>query len=225
MNVLVTGGSKGIGKDIVLELLKKESINKVYITSRNTDNLALNSPKVIKINLDYLKPNWSVEVLDKVALEPIHVLINNSGYLYNGSVEDTSSDEITKMVTINYTGPFKLVQSLLNNLKSGKAHIVNIGSMGGFQGSSKFPGLSIYSSSKAALATLSECWAEEFKEFGVKSNCLALGAIDTEMLQDAFPGYKATVSSTEVATSIVDFALNYSCVINGKVLPLSESTP
>jgi 3-oxoacyl-[acyl-carrier protein] reductase len=225
MNVLVTGGSKGIGKSIVLELLKNDSINKVYITSRNTENLDVNSPKIIKINLDYLNPNWSEEILYKIAQEPIHVLINNSGYLYNGSVEKTSSDEITKMVTINYTGPFKLVQTLLNNLKLGKAHIINIGSMGGFQGSSKFPGLSIYSSSKAAFASLSECWAEEFKEFGIKSNCLALGAIDTEMLQDAFPGYKASISPTEVATSIVDFSLNYSGVMNGKVIPLSESTP
>ena len=97
--------------------------------------------------------------------------------------------------------------------------------MGGFQGSSKFPCLSLYSSSKAALANLSECWAEELKEFGVKSNCLALGAVDTEMLQEAFPGYKASISSSEIAPSIVDFALNYSRVMNGKVIPLSENTP
>jgi NAD(P)-dependent dehydrogenase (short-subunit alcohol dehydrogenase family) len=97
--------------------------------------------------------------------------------------------------------------------------------MGGFQGSSKFPGLSLYSSSKAALANLSECWAEELKEYEIKSNCLALGAIDTEMLQNAFPGYKATVSSSEIAVNIVDFALNYGKVMNGKVIPMSENTP
>mgnify|MGYP006158730907 CR=1 FL=1 len=225
MNVLVTGGSKGIGKSVVEELIKSDSINKVYITSRNRNNLKVTSSKVITIELDYLRPDWNIDLVKVIGEDTIHVLINNSGYLYNGSIKDTSFEEIDKMVSINYTGPFKLVQLLLDNLKSGKAHIVNIGSMGGFQGSSKFPGLSLYSSSKAALANLSECWAEELKEFGIKSNCLALGAIDTEMLQEAFPRYKATISSSEIAVSIVDFALHYSRVINGKVIPLSENTP
>ena len=225
MNVLVTGCSKGIGKNIVDELLKKELINKIYVTSRNINELNLNSPKVIKVELDYLKADWELDLLKVVAENPINVLINNAGYLYNGSLKDTSYNEIDKMVSINYTGPFKLVQLLLENLKRGKAHIVNIGSMGGFQGSSKFPGLSLYSSTKAALANLSECWAEELREFEISSNCLALGAVDTEMLQCAFPGFKARVSSSEISTIIVDFSLNYNGFVNGKIIPLSESTP
>ena len=225
MNVLVTGCSKGIGKNIVDELLKKELINKIYVTSRNINELNLNSPKVIKVELDYLKADWELDLLKVVAENPINVLINNAGYLYNGSLKDTSYNEIDKMVSINYTGPFKLVQLLLENLKRGKAHIVNIGSMGGFQGSSKFPGLSLYSSTKAALANLSECWAEELREFEISSNCLALGAVDTEMLQCAFPGFKARVSSSEISTIIVDFSLNYNRFVNGKIIPLSEGTP
>ena len=225
MNVLVTGCSKGIGRDIVKEFLKKDNINKLYITSRDIDNLNLDSPKIIKVHLDYLNPKWESVFLETIAENPINILINNAGYLYNGSIEDTSFSEIEKIVSVNYTGPFKLVQALLPNLKKGKAHIVNIGSMGGFQGSSKFPGLSLYSSSKAALANLSECWAEELKEFGVSSNCLALGAVDTEMLQVAFPGYKASVSSLEISSMIVDFSINYGKLINGKILPISENTP
>ena len=225
MNVLVTGCSKGIGKNIVDELLKKDLINKIYITSRNINELNVNSPKVIKIELDYLKTDWELDLLRVVAENPINVLINNAGYLFNGSLKDTSYNEIDKMVSINYTGPFKLVQLLLENLKKGKAHIVNIGSMGGFQGSSKFPGLSLYSSTKAALANLSECWAEELREFDISSNCLALGAVDTEMLQCAFPGFKARVSSSEISTMIVDFSLNYNGLINGKIITLSEGTP
>ena len=225
MNVLVTGCSKGIGENIVDELLKKDVINKIYVTSRNINELNVNSPKVIKVELDYLKTDWEYALLKVVSENPINVLINNAGYLYNGSLKDTSYSEIDKMVTINYTGPFKLVQLLLENLKKGKAHIVNIGSMGGFQGSSKFPGLSLYSSTKAALANLSECWAEELREFDISSNCLALGAVDTEMLQCAFPGFKANVSSSEISTIIVDFSLNYNRLVNGKIFPLSEGTP
>jgi 3-oxoacyl-[acyl-carrier protein] reductase len=132
---------------------------------------------------------------------------------------------MSNMVQINYLAPIQIVQSLLGNLKRGKAHIVNIGSMGGFSGSSKFPGLSIYSSTKAALANLSECWAEELKEFGVTSNCLALGAVNTEMLKNAFPGYEAPVNSRLMGEKIVDFSINFNGVLNGKIIPFSVSTP
>jgi NAD(P)-dependent dehydrogenase (short-subunit alcohol dehydrogenase family) len=97
--------------------------------------------------------------------------------------------------------------------------------MGGYQGASKFPGLSAYSSSKGALANLSECLAEEFKEDGIKVNCLALGAVQTEMLEAAFPGFQAPVSPVQMACHILNFAESGHTVYNGKVLPVSVSTP
>lgn len=224
MNVFVTGGSKGIGKAIVQQLISHSEVSKIYVGSRKPDEVILNE-KVVSIELDFLKENFIDSVQSVLKGIPIHILINNAGYLYNGSISETSDEEFSKMMAINYRGPFKLVQGILENLKTGEAHIVNIGSMGGFQGSSKFPGLSIYSSTKAALSNLSECWAEELKPFNIKSNCLALGAVNTEMLKSAFPDYEAPVSASEMAKHIVDFSLNTSTVINGKVLPLSVSTP
>jgi NAD(P)-dependent dehydrogenase (short-subunit alcohol dehydrogenase family) len=109
--------------------------------------------------------------------------------------------------------------------RSNQAHIVNIGSMGGFQGSSKFPGLSIYSASKAALANLTECLAEEWKEYNINVNCLALGSVNTEMLQSAFPGYEANVSPHEMAKFIADFSINGRALFNGKVIPVALNTP
>ena len=181
--------------------------------------------KVVYIRCDFLKENWIEKIKSVVRNEEINILINNAGYLYQGSVKDTSSTEMNNMVQINYLAPIQIVQSLLSNLKIGKAHIVNIGSMGGFSGSSKFPGLSVYSSTKAALANLSECWAEELKEFGVTSNCLALGAVNTEMLKNAFPNYEAPTSSTLMGEKIVDFSINFNSVLNGKIIPFSVSTP
>ncbi len=105
------------------------------------------------------------------------------------------------------------------------AQVINIGSMGGYPGSSKFPGLSIYSSVKGALATLSECLAEELKEYHIKVNCLALGAVQTEMLEKAFPGYVAPVSPAEMAAFIQNFILETSKCMNGKVIPVSLNTP
>ena len=104
-------------------------------------------------------------------------------------------------------------------------HVVNISSMGGIQGSMKFSGLSAYSSSKAALITLSELLAEEYKETGPSFNVLALGAVQTEMLEEAFPGYKASVSAVEMARYIMQFSLTGHQMYNGKVLQVSNSTP
>jgi NAD(P)-dependent dehydrogenase (short-subunit alcohol dehydrogenase family) len=97
--------------------------------------------------------------------------------------------------------------------------------MGGVQGSSKFPGLSAYSSSKGATVILTELLAEEFKKTGPAFNSLALGAVQTEMLEEAFPGYQAPLNAAQMAEYIVDFALNGHQFYNGKVLPISSSTP
>ncbi len=97
--------------------------------------------------------------------------------------------------------------------------------MGGVQGSEKFQGLSLYSASKAALAVFTECLAEELKTHNVKANALALGAVQTEMLSHAFPTYKAPLQASEMADYIADFALNGHQYYNGKILPVSLSTP
>ena len=97
--------------------------------------------------------------------------------------------------------------------------------MGGFQGSVKFPGLSFYSASKAALACISECLAVELKEFEITVNCLALGSVQTEMLENAFTGYTAPVTASEMGKLIGDFALTGSRFYNGKIIPVALTTP
>lgn len=97
--------------------------------------------------------------------------------------------------------------------------------MGGVQGSVKFPGLAAYSSSKAAVINLTELLAEEYKDSGISFNVLALGAVQTEMLEEAFPGYKASISAVEMANYIFDFSLNGQKYYNGKLLQVSNSTP
>ena len=109
--------------------------------------------------------------------------------------------------------------------KKQKSHILTISSMGGFQGSAKFAGLSAYSSSKAAIAGLTECLAEEFKGKNIAVNCLAIGAVQTEMLAEAFPGYKAQLLPFQMAEYIMDFAAKGHLYYNGKILPVSLSTP
>jgi 3-oxoacyl-[acyl-carrier protein] reductase len=154
------------------------------------------------------------------------VIINNAGYLLNKPFSETSSFDIETIYKVNVFAPITILQSAFHFLdEQRRCHVVNIGSMGGVQGSVKFPGLSIYSSSKAALANLSECLAEEYKGNNVFINCLALGSVQTDMLENAFPGYVAQVSAKEMADYVVQFSMQDPIYMNGKIISVSSSTP
>jgi len=127
---------------------------------------------------------------------------------------------------VNVFAPALLIKEVLqNNQPEQPTHVVNISSMGGFQGSAKFPGLSVYSSSKAAIANLTEVLAEEYKETNIRFNCLALGSVQTEMLKEAFPTYNSSMSAKKMAEFIIEFSINGSQYFNGKIIPVSLSIP
>ena len=222
---LITGCSKGIGFEFVKIALEKG--HKVIGISRNITPLNnLNHQNLSSLSID-ISNYESINSLRKWIDEHniyLDALINNAGYLINKPFEEISIQEINQVLNTNFTGPTLLIQSLINRLNDG-AHILNIGSMGGFQGSVKFPGLSIYSSSKGALSILTECLAEEFKEKNLIFNCLCLGSVQTEMLQKAFPGYQAPISSKEMAKYFYNFISLKPSLYKGKVLPVSLSTP
>src|SRR5690606_20504642 len=142
----------------------------------------------------------------------------------NKSFLDTSLAEFAQVLQTNLLGHINMIKHVAPLMKSG-GHIVNIGSMGGFQGASKFPGLSAYSTSEGALATLTECLAEEFKEQGIKVNCLALGSSQPEMFEEAFPGVEAGTLAFEMGRYIADFAQNGHKYYKGKILPVANTTP
>ena len=233
MNVIVTGASSGIGFELVKQFVEKENVTNVLAIARRMDRLEslateCDSSKLLVQQFDLKDGEFGFltnsHFFKKVS--EVDVLINNAGLLVNKPFHELTVEDYRNSYEVNVFGPFKLIHASLPWLKrSISAHIVNIGSMGGYQGASKFPGLSAYSSSKGALATLSECLAEEFKEDGIKVNCLALGAVQTEMLEAAFPGFQAPVSPDQMASHILNFAVSGHTVYNGKVLPVSVSTP
>jgi NAD(P)-dependent dehydrogenase (short-subunit alcohol dehydrogenase family) len=154
----------------------------------------------------------------------IDILINNAGVLVNKPFTELTETDFVEMLQSNYIGHVRMIQAALPIMADG-AHIVNIGSMGAFQGSAKFGGLSAYSASKAALHTLTECLALELADRQIKVNCLALGSAQTEMLEQAFPGYESPVMAFEMGKYIADFALTGHRFFNGKVLPVALTTP
>jgi NAD(P)-dependent dehydrogenase (short-subunit alcohol dehydrogenase family) len=154
----------------------------------------------------------------------VDILINNAGVLINKPFTKLLETDFVEMLQSNFIGHVRMIQGVLHLMQE-DAHIVNIGSMGGFQGSVKFPGLAAYSASKAALHTLTECLAFELAEKGIKVNCLALGSAQTEMLEQAFPGYQSPVLAFEMGKYIADFSLTGHRLFNGKVLPVAVTTP
>jgi short-subunit dehydrogenase len=229
MNIIINGGTRGIGKEIVV-FLAGNKLNKILVTGR--DEKALKGLSDRYMNVHSLAIDLSVfetqsEMFINAVLrhfKKVDILINVAGCLVAKEFIKTGNDEARLMMDTNFFGPASVIKILKPYMTAG-THIVNIASMGGFQGSSKYKGLSYYSASKAALACLTECLATEFSESGIKVNCLALGSVQTEMLAEAFPGYKAPVDATEMGEFIADFALKGHKFFNGKILPVAASNP
>jgi len=231
--VIVTGASRGIGYELVKKYASKGF--QVLAISRDSQKLEalLDDCKMLykDASVDFLALDLSNESFDqtlsnyiKDRYTSIDILINNAGAIVVKPFTEISVLELQRVYQVNVLSVFKTIQSLMPHFSSA-AHIVSISSVGGVQGSAKFPGLTAYSSSKAALVGLTECLAEEYKETHLSFNCLALGAVQTEMLEEAFPGYQAPLSASQMADHICDFSLNGHTYYNGKVLSVSKSTP
>jgi NAD(P)-dependent dehydrogenase (short-subunit alcohol dehydrogenase family) len=233
MNVIITGASSGIGFEAALEFTLNTQ-NKVVCIARTADKLRklLEIAKgitpdctLLPVEFDIVNDNYEVLVpFLKERLGSVDILINNAGTLINKPFLETTPADMWQMLESNVMGHFNMIQHVVPLMSAG-AHIVNIGSMGGFQGSVKFPGLAAYSSSKSALHTLTECLAQELVETGIKVNCLALGSAQTEMLEQAFPGYESPVMAFEMGKYVADFAKTGHRFFNGKTLPVAVSTP
>ncbi len=227
MNVIVTGASRGIGLEVIRQFL--DHGDTVFCLTRNTEalrSLATANLHVRATDLSSVESMKEAIAFIKHKVKAIDVIIHNAGSLVNKPYAAISYEELERVYKVNVFAPYYLTQQLLPVLGTEKrSHVINISSMGGFQGSAKFPGLTAYSSSKAAIAGLTECLAEELKDKNISVNCLAIGAVQTEMLAEAFPGYVAPLSPLQMAEYIFDFALKGHQYYNGKILPVSSSTP
>ncbi|MEN8887136.1 MAG: SDR family oxidoreductase [Winogradskyella sp.] len=224
-NIIITGTSRGIGFELV-HLFANQGHN-VLALSRNAAPVAnLHFDNITSFAFDLCNQNDYNKVEDFIKAEWKHVdvLINNAGMLLNKPFAETTFNDFSKVYETNVFGVSEMTRRVLPFMKS-DSHVVTISSMGGIQGSMKFPGLAAYSSSKGAVITLTELLAEEYKETGPQFNVLALGAVQTEMLKEAFPDYQAPTTALEMATYIHNFALTGNAFYNGKVLQVSNSTP
>ena len=222
-NIILTGTSSGIGFELVNIFSKKN--HRVLALSRDNSKLRglkLDGVDALDFDLnhdDYEKIN---EFLNKV--EKIDILINNAGYLVNKPFNETTLEDFKMVYSTNVFSVAMLIKNTIDFMESG-SNILNISSVGGIQGSVKFPGLSAYSSSKGALNILTEMLAEEYKNRGIHINSLALGSVQTKMLEKAFPNFTASTSAIEMAEYIYNFSIQGYRLMNGKVIPVSSTTP
>ncbi len=230
--MVVTGASRGVGREAVLALVNVHAVNVLAVAR---DQAALDS---LQRQCAGARANVETLVLDLAALDAVDNvqrqvgkrrvlgLLNNAGLLRKRGFGMWTLDDLQALFQVNASVPFLLVQALVERLSGDPpGHVVNIGSMGGVQGSVKFPGLAGYSASKMALAGFTECLAEELRDRQVRCNCLALGAVDTDMLRAAFPGYQAPVTAEAMGREVARFLIEGHNYFNGKVLPMSLSTP
>ena len=223
--VIITGTSRGIGYELVS--LFSNAGYSVLALSRNTNPVSkLNDKNITPLKFDLNIPGdyKNVEIYINKHWKQVDVLINNAGSILNKPFSKTTIEDFKNVYNTNVFGVAELTKLVIPFMPS-NGHVVTISSMGGVQGSAKFAGLSAYSSSKGAVITLTELLAEEYKDSGPSFNVLALGAVQTEMLEAAFPGYKAHLSAVEMASYIFDFSEKGQKFYNGKLLEVSSSTP
>jgi len=234
MNIIITGASSGVGFEAVIELILSGN-HKVIALARSQDKLerlleiahGLNPDcQLYALTFDIVHDDYEglLQFIEANFDNRVDILINNAGILVNKPFMELQETDFVEMLQSNFIGHVRIIQALLSLVPAG-GHIVNIGSMGGYQGSAKFPGLAAYSASKSALHTLTECLAQELAGQDIKVNCLALGSAQTEMLEKAFPGYESPVLAFEMGKYVADFALTGHRFFNGKVLPVAVSTP
>lgn len=223
-NIIVTGTSRGIGYELALQFANAG--HQVLAISRKTPQALLEHQNINCLSVD-LADEAALQEVDQflsTAWKRVDAVVHNAGALLLKPFAETIQADFESIYKVNVFAVANLTRICLPYLQSG-SHVVTISSMGGVRGSLKFAGLAAYSSSKGAVITLTELLAEEYKEKGISFNVLALGSVQTEMLNEAFPGYQAPISAEGMATYIYDFALNGNKYFNGKVLEVSSTNP
>lgn len=230
--IIVTGAGRGIGRETVLSLLRDHGVP-VLALGRNEEHLRQlmsastgMSGALRTLRVELASEEGIPSIVHALDGDRVFGLVNNAGLFMRRAFGEWTLADLQEVFKVNAHIPFLIVQALSGHFRTfPPAHVVNIASMGGFQGATKFPGLAGYSASKAALVNFTECLAEEMKDQGVRCNCLAFGAVDTEMFRQAFPGFQAPVTAEEAGRFIAGFVLTGHNLFNGKVLPLALSTP
>jgi len=235
---IVTGGSRGIGKETAIQLSKiglnvvicSRTQREVDVTVKeieeivtNTNSSFANKNRVLGIKCDISKVS-EVNYLVKSTIEEfknIHILVNNAGIVYVKKLIDTSEEEWDKTIDINLKGAFLLSRAVLpfmiKNMSSCGV-IINVSSGAGKTG---FPGIAAYCASKFGMIGLTESLAWEVGNYNIKVMAICPSEVDTKMQEkvdlDYYTKYKnKMLKPNEVADRIIDMVFDDKKYNNGQ---------
>jgi len=168
-NIIITGGSLGIGKETAKSLVDKGA--NVLITGRSEKRLQqaklYTNAKILEFDIadfDNISNNANkcLDILDG----RVDVLVNNAGIGVRRSVEELNIDDFLKVFNVNVFGLSLFTKEIIPSMKAQKSGtIINIGSTASLKG---YKNGSIYSSSKFAVRCLTQCWQAELRPFNIR---------------------------------------------------------
>ncbi|MBI5636739.1 MAG: SDR family oxidoreductase [Nitrospinae bacterium] len=225
---LVTGAGRGIGRAVAL-LLAKEGA-RVIVCARSENELnetarliadAGGEAETVECDMADEKAVIALFAHIQTMYGTLDILVNNAGVFSGAYVEDVSMAEYHRVMQVNAAAVFLCCREAFGLMKAKGGSIVSVSSLSGVQGAKKFPGFSVYCASKFAVIGITEALAEEGKQYGIRVNAVAPGAVDTGMLRDAFPGFDGPkLKPEQVADAILFLAGPRSSAVNGITLQL-----
>ena len=206
---LVTGAGRGIGRAVALALSERGA--RVAFLSRNSKELesAANNLKgeVLVLPCDVSNESSVMTAFEKIDQNwgRIDILVNNAGFISLEEIQFLTAENLDQTFGVNVRGAFLCAREAMTRMKAQYTSdatqtfsIVNVSSLGGIRGNEKFKGMSAYVASKHAVVGLTEALAVEGREFGARVNCVAPGAVDTQMLWTAVPYFKTNTKPEDL---------------------------
>ncbi|VTR48368.1 SDR family NAD(P)-dependent oxidoreductase [Sphingobacterium thalpophilum] len=209
---LVTGGTKGLGRDMAINLAKKgldviityhsnpeqakQVISEIEKVGQKAIALALDVTDIPGFDLFVTSLTNSLKI--NFGTDQIDYLINNAGFIYYAAYADVSVDQFDDLLNVHFKGPFFLTQKLLKHIND-NGGVVNVST-----GLARFstPGFATYASMKGAIETLTKYQAQELGKRGIRSNVVAPGPIETDIMGGAVRDNKEMNANLAAQTAL-----------------------
>jgi len=197
-NIIVTGGSRGLGLGITRRL-SKEGYRVIAVARQNNDQLAsiiqeAGSDSVHFVPFDLSEVPNIPDLVKSVRSDygPIYGLVNNAAISFDGVLATMHNSQIERLVSLNTISPIVLTKYVVRNMMSdGGGRIVNVASIIGFTG---YSGLSVYAATKASMIGFTRSLAREVGRVGINVNAVAPGFMETDMTQSLGPDRREQVA-------------------------------
>jgi NAD(P)-dependent dehydrogenase (short-subunit alcohol dehydrogenase family) len=227
---LITGGGRGIGRATAILMARRGAVTAVCSrTKKEADEtvriITSEGGRAFSFKCDISSEKQVAKLFGEIRSKfgGLDILVNNAGIFHSSLVGKTTLKKFNRVISVNVNGVFLCCREAFAQMKKkGGGSIVNLSSLSGVRGAKKFPGFSAYCASKFGVIGLTESLAEEGKEFGIRVNAVCPGAVDTAMLNSAFPNAHPRLAPEQVAEAIVYLTEPSASGVNGVSLELQS---